>query len=105
MINIVRILPYQNDPAPITLWVTNVFPLADYNLLILFNNGERRIFDCKSIIYKPEFISLLDKAKFNNAIVYEGNVAWPDETIGLCSEALYIQIQPADNMPEVLFTF
>ncbi len=105
MINIVRILPYQKDPAPITFWATNVFPLADYNLLILFNNGEKRIFDCKTIIYKPQFMCLLDKTKFNNAMVYNGNVTWPDEKIGLSSEALYIESQPADNIPEILFPF
>ena len=105
MLHIVRIPPYKSEPALTDIWATNVFPLDDYKLLLEFSTGEKRIFDCKSLLYKPEFMSLLDKTKFNAVMVYDGDAAWPDEKIGLNGEALYYQSEPAHEALQLLFPF
>lgn len=105
MTNIVRVLPYKREPEQAEFWATGVYPLADYRLLIQFNTGERRVFDCKSILYNREFMALIDLVKFNKVIIFNGNAAWPEEKVGLSGEALYWESTPADETIDRIFPF
>jgi len=105
MTNIVRILPYKSEPESPEVWATSVFPMTDYRLLLQFSTGERRVFDCKTILYNREFIVLLDTTRFNKVIIYDGNAAWPEEKIGLSGEALYWESTPANEEIDKMFPF
>lgn len=105
MTNIVRVLPYKHEPQDSEIWATGVFPLSDYRLLLQFNTGERRIFDCKPILYNREFIALLSPEKFNQVIIYDGDAAWPDEKVGLSGEALYWESTQANEEIDKMFPF
>lgn len=71
-------------------WVTEAHTLDDYRLDLIFNNGERRIFDCKPIIEKyPRFSPLLDKDVFANIILDGWTVAWLNGLLDIAPEHLY----------------
>ena len=105
MTNIVRVLPYKSDPEFPEIWATGVFPLANYQLLLQFNTGERRLFDCKPLLYTQEFMALLSPVKFNKIIIFNGDAAWPEEKVGLSGEALYFASTPADEAVDKVFPF
>ncbi len=48
------------------LSVKNVIPLADYKLLITFENGEDRVFDVKPYLEIGKFSELKDVTLFNS---------------------------------------
>ncbi|MBQ4517216.1 MAG: DUF2442 domain-containing protein [Clostridia bacterium] len=105
MTNIVRVLPYKSEPEQAEVWATSVFPLADYRLLLQFNTGERRIFNCKTILYNREFMALLSPEKFNKVVIFNGDAAWPEEKVGLSGEALYFESTPANEAIDKVFPF
>ena len=71
-------------------WVTEAHTLDGYRLDLTFNDGERRIFDCKPIIEKyPRFAPLLDEAVFANFTLDGWTVAWLDGELDIAPEHLY----------------
>lgn len=69
--------------------VIEVEPKDDFLLLLKFENGEQKEFDCKPLFDKKPFQKLQDKSFFNRAKVMFGTVGWPDE-IDIAPETLYI---------------
>lgn len=78
------------DTTNILKWVIEVQVLDGYRLLLTFNDGKRRIFDCNPIIEKyPLFAPLRDEAVFSN-ITFDGwTVTWLDGTLDIAPEHLY----------------
>ena len=70
------------------LAVTGVEPLSDYQLLLTFENGEKRIFDMKPYLDKGIFKELKDEKKFKSVRVSFDSIEW-------CNQA--------DIDPEVLY--
>ena len=75
-------------------YVKHLTPLADYRLLVKFENGERRIFDLTPYLDKGVFMQLRDPARFRLARVVAGSIEWPGE-IDLSYDTIYMQSQPA----------
>ncbi len=70
--------------------VINVKPINDFLLLLEFENGEKKEFDCKALFDKKPFGVLKDKNFFQKARVEYGTVVWSDE-IDISPETLYLE--------------
>jgi hypothetical protein len=57
--------------------VTDIRPLEDYRLELLFDNGERRLFDVKPYLQRGVFVRLQNVTIFQAARVVAGSVEWP----------------------------
>lgn len=70
------------------LATTGVEPLSDYQLLLTFENGEKRIFDMKPYLDKGIFKELKDEKKFKSVRVSFDSIEWSNQ---------------ADIDPEILY--
>ena len=68
--------------------IIDVKPLDNYELIVTYQNGEKRIKDMKPYLEKGVFKKLKDKAFFNNVKVSFGTVSW-GEDIDLCADSIY----------------
>ena len=82
-------------------YVKRVRPLEDYQLEVIFENGERRIFDVKPYLQRGVFVRLQNRATFQAVRVVAGSVEWPGE-LDLSYDTLYLESQPTTIAPEVL---
>ena len=64
--------------------------LHDYELLITFSNGEKRVYDGQEDITQGIFIQLKNKTLFAHARIERGTVVWNDE-LDIAPEALYAE--------------
>lgn len=71
-------------------------PLENYELLLVFENKERRIKDMKPYLEKGIFKKLKDKEFFKNVKVLDGAISW-ENNIEMCADSLYITSKPVDN--------
>lgn len=76
--------------------VQAVRPLKDYRLELVFENGERRIFDAKPYLERGLLRRLQNHAVFQGARVVAGSVEWPGE-IDLSYDTLYLESQPDEE--------
>jgi Protein of unknown function (DUF2442) len=74
-------------------YVKSVRPLDDHRLEILFENGERRLFDMAPYLQRGVFVRLQNRAAFRAARVVGGSVEWPGE-VDLSYDTLYLKSQP-----------
>ena len=65
-----------------------VYPQRDYMLMIVFDNGETRVFDVKPYIRGEWYGRLADEAYFRAAKTDGFTVVWPDGQ-DLCPDELY----------------
>ncbi len=72
-----------------------VKPLSDFRLLILFDNGERRIFDVSPYLKHGIYRDLQNPRIFNTARVDFDSVIWPNGA-DFAPEVLYRESIPAD---------
>lgn len=70
------------------LVVKNVVPIANYNLILMFENGEKRQFDMKPFLGNGIFQELQEVSKFNAVRVCFDTIEWENK---------------ADFDPEVLY--
>ncbi|MBN2136609.1 MAG: DUF2442 domain-containing protein [Sedimentisphaerales bacterium] len=61
----------------------------DYELMLVFTNDERGVYDCSGLLEFGVFKELRDKHYFKQAKVVDGTVAWPHEQ-DLCPDTLYL---------------
>ena len=76
--------------------VKEVRTQPDFRLLLLFENGERRVFDVSPYLAHGVFQALRDPAVFNSARISFDTVAWANGA-DLCPEVLYRDSTPADD--------
>jgi len=76
--------------------VKSVKPLADYKLLLVFDDGLRRVFDVTPWLTKGAFRELRDEAVFRTARVSFDTVEWANGA-DLCPELLYAESVPIDS--------
>jgi Protein of unknown function (DUF2442) len=62
---------------------------ANFNLLVSFANGERKLFDVKPYLEFPVFQRLKQGNYFERAHVENGTVVW-DEQADLSPDSLYL---------------
>jgi Protein of unknown function (DUF2442) len=74
--------------------VISVKSNEDYTLELVFENGERRIFDMKPYLKKKPFIKLFNSPLFFKASVGFGTVVWPGN-IDIAPETLWERSVPA----------
>lgn len=96
--------------------ISSVSAADDYTLFLDFDNGERRLFDCKRFFTPGSvFESIRSPAAFKRVFLDEcGNVAWDidpavdssvhwDNRIDLCKDSCYLGSVPvaSDRYPEI----
>jgi hypothetical protein len=74
-------------------YVKSVKAHDNYQLELLFENGERRIFDLKPYLGRGVFARLQNRPVFQAARVVAGSVEWPGE-VDLSYDTLYLESQP-----------
>ena len=70
------------------LAVKSVEPINNYNLILTFENGEKRQFDMNPFLDKGIFRELRDIAKFNSVRISFDSIEWDNEA-DLDPEILY----------------
>ncbi len=70
--------------------IKEVIPGENYNLILTFNNGEKRLFDMKPYLENGIFQELKDVSKFNKVRLNFDSVEWENE---------------ADFDPEILYKY
>lgn len=70
--------------------VISVKTREDYTLEIVFENGEKRIFDMKPFFAKKPFVKLHNSPLFFKASVQYGTVVWPGN-IDIAPETLWFR--------------
>ncbi len=70
--------------------VKEVYPIEDYQLRLIFNNGEEKIFDVKPYLNIGVFKELKNPAIFETVHPFLGSIIWGD-SIDLCPDTLYME--------------
>ena len=81
-------------------YVKHVRPLEDYQMEVIFDNGEHRIFDVKPYLQRGVFARLQDLATFQAARVVAGSMERPGE-LDLSYDTLYPESRPIGAAPAV----
>ncbi len=76
--------------------IKDVTPNLDYTLTLVFDNGERKVFDVKPYLDKGIFQELKDLKFFNAVRPFLGSVAWPHGQ-DFCPDTLYLDGKSAVN--------
>lgn len=79
------------NPRPV-----NVKVLDNYNLLVTFQNDEKKIFDVKPLLSMPLYQPLRNKALFKKAKADGMCLYWNDE-IDICPDMLYLESHPVSG--------
>ena len=74
--------------------VSEVQPTAHYKLVLVFDDGERRLYDCSHLLDFGVFREMRDVGYFNRVHVLDGTVAWPHEQ-DICPDTLYLDSAPS----------
>jgi hypothetical protein len=77
--------------------VIAVTPLADFQLALEFQNGERRRFDMRPLLTVKPWSRIASPALFERVRVEYGTAVWPGE-IDIAPETLYDDSVPLDNL-------
>lgn len=70
--------------------VRDVTPLADYKLHIVFDNGERGVYNCAALLDFGVFRELRNPVYFQRVRVRDGTVTWPNAQ-DICPDTLYLE--------------
>ena len=68
--------------------IIEVEALKDYQLKLIFDNGEIKIKDMKPYLDKGIFKKLKDINVFNNVKIKYGTISWEND-IDMCADSLY----------------
>lgn len=68
--------------------IKNVQTTENYEIIVEFENGEKRIKDIKPYLDKGVFKALKNKDFFNEVKIKFGTVCW-GEDIELCADSIY----------------
>jgi hypothetical protein len=74
-------------------YIKSIQPLDDFRLEVVFENGERRIFDARPYLQRGVFVRLQNRATFQAARVVAGSIEWPGE-LDLSYDTVYLESQP-----------
>jgi len=73
--------------------IKEVKPLSNYQLLLKFDNNEKRIFDVKPYLEIGVFKQLKSISTFNSVRIEYGTIQWNNE-IDFCPDTLYLESRP-----------
>lgn len=71
------------------VYVSSVEPKDNYNLLVTFENGEKRLVDCAALLDKSVYKPLKNKAFFDTVKMEYGTAVW-NGRIDISPEYLYL---------------
>lgn len=71
------------------LEVESIKALDDMMMIVLFNNGEERLFDATLLLEMPVFEVLKNNAVFTGCEVVDGIVTWLDGELDIAPETMY----------------
>lgn len=74
--------------------VSHVQPKHDYSVVIVFENGEKKIFDMSPFMDQKPWDKLKDRKLFLRAFVRNGTIAWPGD-YDIDPETLYERSIPS----------
>ena len=77
------------NPRPV-----EVRPLEDYQLLVTFQNGEKKIFDAKPLLSMPLYQPLKNPIFFARAKA-DGMCVYWDDDVDICPDMVYTESRPA----------
>ncbi len=69
--------------------VSTVSTTNNYQLRLLFTNGEHGVYDCSKLLNFGVFKELKNRNYFKQASVLDGTVVWPHEQ-DICPDTLYL---------------
>ncbi len=69
--------------------VSEVLTTNNYQLRLVFTNGENGIYDCSELLDFGVFKELKNRQYFKQAKVIDGTVVWPHEQ-DICPDTLYL---------------
>lgn len=75
--------------------VISVKTFDDYTLELVFENGEKRLFDMKPFLNKKPYAKLSNSPLFSKASIQYGTVVWPGN-IDIAPDTLWAQSAPTD---------
>lgn len=67
--------------------------ISNHQLLVTFNNQEKRIFDVSGYLDFPVFQVLRNPTFFNSVRVEYGTVVWPND-VDFCPDTVYLKSVP-----------
>jgi hypothetical protein len=73
--------------------VIAVSAVGNHQLHLVFDDGEQRLFDARSILALPAYKPLIDARFFALAKVEYGTVVWPGD-VDCCPDTLYRESRP-----------
>jgi len=76
--------------------ISEVTAIDGHKLKLLFDNGERRIYDCSGLLNFGVFQEFQDEKYFKQARVLGGTVVWPHEQ-DICPDILYLDSMKTDS--------
>lgn len=76
--------------------IISVTPSQDFQLMLVFANGERRRFDMIPLLAMNPWNRIASPAIFSKVRVGYGTVVWPEE-IDVAPETLYLDSVPVPN--------
>ena len=77
--------------------VKKVSPGKDFTLILVFDNGEQRIFDVKPYLDKGVFRELKNPQFFNSVRPFLGSIQWKNGQ-DLCPDTLYLDSIPVQTI-------
>ena len=77
--------------------VKKVRPGKDFTLILVFDNGEQRIFDVKPYLDKGVFRELKNPQFFNSVRPFLGSIQWKNGQ-DLCPDMLYLDSIPVQTI-------
>ena len=70
--------------------VKEVYPIENYQLRLVFNNGEEKIFDVKPYLTIGVFKELQNIGVFNSVRPFLGSILW-ENNVDLSPDTLYME--------------
>ncbi|MBR1591095.1 MAG: DUF2442 domain-containing protein [Acidaminococcaceae bacterium] len=71
------------------LKVNEAKALPNYRILVMFDTGEKKIFDMSKMLNYPVYQKLKDETVFKALIIRRGVVTWDDGNIDIAPEYMY----------------
>jgi len=69
--------------------IIEVTPTENFKLKLVFDNGEKGLYDCSELLNFGVFKELQNRTYFNQVKVLDGTVVWPHEQ-DICPDTLYL---------------
>ncbi len=84
---------YPDNPVPM-MKIVGAQPCGGYDIRVLFNNSEERIFDGSTILAGEAFKPLRDEKAFRNFKLDYETLTWQDGDLDVAPEFVYANSRP-----------